>query len=859
MRRVVAAALIAAFWAPQPGSAYQQIPASARQAERLARRGRPVQARQLLQEELEKARQKQDRLAEAWALVVLGRVGLLSHQFVKAQNAFEPAARLAAELRDVRLEGMAQLGLGIALRMLGQLPQAKEHLTIAAAKNQQVGSDLLTAMSLLELARSESRPQEKEKILAGGAEHAKRVRKLHLWGLILQAWSSSRLEEGDASGALEKIQEAVAFFERRGQEPALANCWIAMGRIYRFHGDHQRALEAFERALSASKRIQSPLWLSELKMELGLTHASLAHKQAALEQIHQAIGLARAGRSPYEMLTRLLGLAGALIELEEAAPAIALLRDIESRSFTNKPPALYWMLSSALYKSGRYEEAWRAAETAVTEARKLELVEPLWKSLSWRARAAWRLGRKTEAASDALEALALLEKARTRLVPADSLKRDFAEQYVELARGAVDWLHELGRSREALEVAEQARSRAFVDLLASRATAVLLNEAPEDDMTPVLVATGDDEESELLSTAYAPAATLQEMTEIARRFSSTAVIYWVNPEALSIWVVNEQGLAAAARRPIAAAKLEALVRQVAGRDASTSAAWRQLHRLLIDPIASALPKRPGARLTLAPHGPLFHLPFAALMDARGQYLVERFEIHALPAFAAARLSGAPSHEQTRFLLVGDAQQMASNDGKPLPALPGSRRELAVVAALLPKGAAHRLTGAQATVEQLFKEMADAKVLHFATHAVVEDAHPFASFLALSDGGKLKARDIYPLQLSADLAVLSACRSASGAVTADGVLGFTRAFFSAGVPSIIASVWNAADQATPLLFESFYRHYLRGHSKSASLRLAQLELLSRLREGKFTVQTPAGNAVIPEDPRLWSPFLLLGRP
>ena len=146
---------------------------------------------------------------------------------------------------------------------------------------------------------------------------------------------------------------------------------------------------------------------------------------------------------------------------------------------------------------------------------------------------------------------------------------------------------------------------------------------------------------------------------------------------------------------------------------------------------------------------------------------------------------------------------------------------------------------------------------------MRDADPLSSFLALGagrdDDGKLTAEKIYGLKLDADLVVLSACRSGDGLVTGDGIAGLARAFFYAGAPSLIVSLWDVADAPTSRLVPAFYREWLRGAGKARALRAAQLELIRELRAGHVKVATPAGEIVVPEDPAFWAGFILLGEP
>ncbi len=177
-------------------------------------------------------------------------------------------------------------------------------------------------------------------------------------------------------------------------------------------------------------------------------------------------------------------------------------------------------------------------------------------------------------------------------------------------------------------------------------------------------------------------------------------------------------------------------------------------------------------------------------------------------------------------------------------------------ALLPPGTATILSGAAADAARVSARAPSCTVLHFAAHGVVFDDRPLDSCLALANG-TLTVRDIYGLQLRADLVVLSACRSGAGRITGDGIMGLTRAFFYAGTPSIVATLSDVADVSAGYFVPRFYRSWRQGNDKAAALRTAQLSLLHALRADRITVDTPAGKFVVPEHPALWAPFVLIG--
>ena len=292
--------------------------------------------------------------------------------------------------------------------------------------------------------------------------------------------------------------------------------------------------------------------------------------------------------------------------------------------------------------------------------------------------------------------------------------------------------------------------------------------------------------------------------------------------------------------------------------------------VLIQPIREVLPKTSGALLTIVPQGPLLNVSFAALQSPQGRYLLEDYALHYAPAGAVLQFTAAKKRADARtgpMLVVADPSppRLTTLD-RPLPRLPGARGEASAIARLVPASRLTVLQDTAATEARAREAVAGKAVLHFATHAIVSDDDPFSSFLALgpsaSDAGTdglLTSQEVYGLDLSADLVVLSACRSAGGSVTGDGISAFARAFIYAGTASLVASLWDVADEPTNRLLPDFYRTWLAGESKSRALRTAQLRLLRDLRAGRVRINTAAGEVAVPEHPVFWAGFALFGEP
>jgi CHAT domain-containing protein len=262
---------------------------------------------------------------------------------------------------------------------------------------------------------------------------------------------------------------------------------------------------------------------------------------------------------------------------------------------------------------------------------------------------------------------------------------------------------------------------------------------------------------------------------------------------------------------------------------------RSLHDRLIRPLLADLN---GVKLTIAPHGVLHYLPFAALWDGEG-YLIDRFSLRLIPsASTLVYLRTEQPKKVGRLLALGNPDL-----GDPAFDLPNAQVEAVTVAAMLPDSRA--LVRAEAS-KSAVKEFGNGfAILHFATHGKFDAAAPLSSGLYLAKGGEpdgvLRVSDLYSLSWDVDLVTLSACETGLGKVAnGDDVIGLTRGFLYAGARSIVASLWEVDDKATAQLMESFYRR-LGETDKREALRLAQLETRQQYRE-----------------PWFWAAFNILGR-
>jgi len=172
----------------------------------------------------------------------------------------------------------------------------------------------------------------------------------------------------------------------------------------------------------------------------------------------------------------------------------------------------------------------------------------------------------------------------------------------------------------------------------------------------------------------------------------------------------------------------------------------------------------------------------------------------------------------------------------VPRLPATLREAeAIKAVTLAKDRMMALSFNASREAAMSTDLCQYQIIHFATHGIINNEHPELSGIILSlvdtqgnrQNGFLRLRDIYNLNLNAELVVLSACRSALGKdINGEGFIGLTRGFMYAGSKSVIASLWKVDDQATAELMEHFYKAMLRdGLSPAAALKSAKKAMLN----------------------------------
>lgn len=256
-------------------------------------------------------------------------------------------------------------------------------------------------------------------------------------------------------------------------------------------------------------------------------------------------------------------------------------------------------------------------------------------------------------------------------------------------------------------------------------------------------------------------------------------------------------------------------------------------------------------VVIVPDGILNRVPFSAMMDDEGEFLVRSHEINYAPSGTVLTLMRVRHADMAKSLLaVGDVPYQGKESRRSwlpnifrgvselrrdqLGPLPSTDDEVQSIRSYM--GGNGVVLSGKAATESAFKTQAahEYGTIHLAVHAIADQTNPeraaliFAPEKQPGDDGLLQVREIQNLPLDhTDLVTLSACDTSVGRVEGqEGVSSIVYAFLYAGANSAVASLWTAEDSSTAALMKDFYRHLSAGETKSRALRSAQLDFLAR---------------------------------
>ena len=807
-----------------------------------------------------------DRAGIALAIAIGGALDGLDGRLDDYRDATRRAYRLAMNAGDPDVLARVINYIGRTDERAGDFGAAREEYARAAALSDQVADPmlvnvLLNSINKLELATDNLRGALRYEVEMFRAAVEQGDDNMAISTQIGVAGVFSR--EGDEALAAVHLQRALDIATRannaqfRGRAlMMLSHSWDVLGR----DADSERALDE---ALDIARRIDDAVaWTESLKFR-ALRALRRKEYDAAMHDIDESLDICTRRHLPlfcsYQRTLR----------------------------------------AEVLVRQGRVRDGLQAANDAAAHARTAGDTDAFIDAMTVAGHAHRRLGETSAALAAYGAAIDHAETMRSSLGWTERQQVLYFEAFSDAYRESIDLLVTLGKTEEALALAERAKGRTLLEILragrfASSLTAAERSRERElEEKLSVLnrellqhpeqaratqarldAARGEyDSYQTILHAAHAtlraeraeiePATIHQIQTMLAPR--SAVLEYVAGAERSLVFVVTRRAVRVHAI-PIAAAELsrrvDALLAAVSRRDLAFPELAGAMAKALL-PGAAERELADARVVGIVPDGPLWRLPFEALR-VHGRYFIEEHAVFYTPSLSVLRevTKETPTSPSRTLLAVGNPHlsprvQASAHElerDADLSPLPHAEDEVKALRRLY--GSSSRLlVGDRATESQIKSELPRYRILHFATHGRFVDANPLYSYLVLAaddragDDGLLEARELMKSDLHSDLAVLSACETARGRVGGgEGIIGMSWALFVARCPTSVVSQWKVSSASTAELMVAFHRSLLAAgpapFAKALALQKAKLHLLN---DRRF------------RHPYYWSAFVLIGAP
>ncbi|MCT0254612.1 CHAT domain-containing protein [Synechocystis sp. CS-94] len=739
----------------------------------------------------------------------------------KALQYYAEALALGKSLNDMEMMGTSLSNIGLAYNNLGERDKALEYYQEALILSRSVGDRQGEAVRLNNIALIYDGFGEKDKALEYYIQSliiAEAVGDQSLQGSVISNVALVLDGLGQKAQALEYYQQALALArlvgDRSGEGIRLNN--IAL--LYDSIGEKDQALDYYKQALKLTRETGDRLVEGAILSNIGYVYDGLGQMDQAMDYYQQALVLRR--------------------EIKD--------RDGEGLTLNN--------IGTIYYARQDYTQALNYYEQALALSRAVKNVGLEATILSNIGYVEFDQRKYDKSTLFLTQAIDLFESINSEDL-SDELKVSYFDTYLYNYFRLQESLIAQNQPALALEIAERGRARALVELLNKR-FAQDANFIPSEKPTiAALKKIAGDRQSTLVTYALIPTQDLSAPLKL--------YVYVISPSGTmefrqmdfnqDLKDVDFVELLQTTRQSVTRRSPSDIIARRTAQEVSAS--LQQLHQILIDPIADLLPKNANAPVIFIPQGALFGIPFPALQDSDGQYLIDKHTILTAPSIQVL----AQTAQQKQRL-----QQRASNlspalvVGNPYPYpdnldnLENAANEAKQIGQLL---GVQPLIGKQAREETVLAQMPQAEVLHFATHASFDEQNGLESAIyltaeagqnnndLLNTPGRITAAEIFhhfeTNPLHANIAILSACDTGQGEITGDGVIGLSRSLIAAGVPSILVSLWSVDDASTEKLMTQFYQEWQQqGLGKAAALRQAMLKLKQEYPEpyywGAFTL-------------------------
>ncbi len=741
--------------------------------------------------------------------------------------------------------------------------------------------------------------------------------------IYLRNIGTAYMDQGDYRNAHTYLSRGLSIIEHTDDKVGIATAYNLIGVVYRWQGNYALALDYYNRSLKLREELGDRSGIATNHNNIGRVYFLMGDQDRALEHLQKALEIREAIKTKSAITTTLsligaihLARGDFDLALTNLTRSLKVAEEIGDRRGMTE--ALLYS-ARALRNQRQNDCAMEMLTRASAIASQIGNPELYWQVRLLSGQIHGALGDRAKAAEDFQEAIRIIEGLRQHVSGGERERQMFFENKVVPYQEMIKLSVASNQPMEALRFAERAKARVLIDVLSRGRNAISKSMTPaEQENEQKLEAALTSLNAQLALENLRPAPDQAQLTNLRRNLQQArldleefhASLYAAHPE-LKVFRGEEQALteqrlltlvpnqqtallefAAAGDKEILfviervgttlqtkaymlaspteelSNRAEQFRRAIAQRDPIEKDA-RELYELLLKPARTSLVGKTS--LVIVPSTMLWGLPFQALQSAPNHFMLEDAAISYAPSLTALiemKRAGAQMKVGSPNLLAfanpaisgGSVEQSPrANANAALPPLPEAEAEAAQIGRLYGSQNSSVLIGAEAKEERVKSAAGQFRILHFATHGILDNSSPMYSHVVLAspgnqskEDGLLEAREIMDLDLHADLVVLSACETARGQISqGEGVIGLSWALFVAGTPTTVASQWKVPSKSTADLMLDFHRNLLGKYSSRAApmskARALQQASLNQLRRGPF------------RHPFYWAGFVVIGDP
>jgi CHAT domain-containing protein/tetratricopeptide (TPR) repeat protein len=781
------------------------------------------------QKSLKIAEENGDKAVILTTLNNIGNIHQFQSHYPQALEYFQKSLKLAQDTGNKLGVGLALGNIGIVYQYQGNYTQSLEHhqssLKIAEEMGNKAGiGNAMHNIGLVhQLQGNYTQALDYYYKSLKIAEDSGNKTEI---GIRLDSIGIAYQYQGNDAKALENHQRSLKLAEEIGNKIEIAIRLNNIGSIYQSQGNHTQALENYQRSLKIAEELGNKAGIGNVLNNIGRVYQSRDNNEQAIEFANRAADLAQQINSPGQLWeSRILAgqayhtlnqpeqakkaFADAIAAIEETRNQIAGDEQQQQQFFAEKLSPYYGMVG-LLIGQHNLMEAFAFAE---------------------RAKARALLGVLQTGKLNITRAMTLTEKQQEQKFNSELVSLN-AQIYKEKLlkqqdQKRLDYLNSrLNQARLEMEAFQTSLYAAHPELKIQRGQVqtITLSEAATlipDSKTALLEFVVSDDQTYLFI-----------LTKNASQSAPDLKVYTID--------IKQKELA----------KLCSDFRQrLADRRISYQDIAAKLYNLLLKPVRTQLMGK--TNWVIIPDGVLWELPFQALQPARNHFLIEDCAISYAPSLTVLQKMVKAGKRNTMLtntlLAVGNPiigtetstrVKTVFMDEQLLP-LPDAERQVKLLQKLYTPSRSIVYIGQQAGEAKVKAEAGNSRILHLATHGILNDASPMYSQIVLAhneadtnEDGLLEAWEIMNLELNADLVVLSACETARGKLGAgEGMIGLAWAFFVAGSPATVVSQWKVESVSTTELMVAFHKNLQTATdrqnpkmTKAEAMRRAALKLL-----------------------------------